>query len=98
MATARNLEEIIVTYRKEGKSYREIQALLNCSKRTINYHCENNNLLDTGKKRYPITLEKQKEIFEFCKTNSDSVAKQHLNVSLSTIRKFKNGDFLKPTE
>lgn len=91
MATARNLEETIVTYRKEGKSYREIKDLLNCSKRTINYHCKKNNLLDTGKKRYPITIEKQKEIFEFCKTNNDSVATKHLNVSLSTIRKYKNG-------
>ena len=33
----------ILKLRAEGKSYREIQSILGCSKSTISYHCGNGN-------------------------------------------------------
>lgn len=33
------MKEKILTLRKEGKSYREIKKILNCSSSTISYHC-----------------------------------------------------------
>jgi transposase len=83
---------------RDTMSYRDIEKKLGCSKGTINYHCGKNDLLDTGKKKYPLTIEKKKEIHEFCKTNSNSVAQKHFNVSLSTIHKYKDGGFLNDLE
>jgi len=35
------MKEKILELRNEGKSYREIQKILGCSKSTISYHCGN---------------------------------------------------------
>lgn len=35
------LKENILKLRKEGKSYRQIESVLNCSRATISYHCNN---------------------------------------------------------
>lgn len=33
------MKEKILKLREEGKSYRQIQTILNCSKSVISYHC-----------------------------------------------------------
>ncbi len=76
--------------RNEGKSYREIQKILNCSRGSINYHCRLNDLVDTGKKKYPLDNEMKKSIAEFAKTNSLISTAEAFKLSLSTINKYKN--------
>ena len=75
--------------RHEGLSYREIQRRLNCSRGSINYICKKNELVDIGKKLYPLSIELKSQIFEFCKDHSISEAVKHFNVSLSSIKKYK---------
>ena len=48
----------ILKLRSEGKSYREIQSILGCSKSTISYHCGNGN----EKKRVKSDIKKRKPI------------------------------------
>ena len=38
------MKDKIIKLRKEGKSYREIQKQLRCSKSTISYHCQKLNI------------------------------------------------------
>lgn len=51
-------KEDILRLRSEGKSYRQIESILGCSKSTISYHCGNGNekkrLKRDNKKRKPI--------------------------------------------
>lgn len=89
MAKTRNLGGQIIELRNQGKSYRDIETLLSCSKRTINYHCNKNDLLDTGKKRHKISPEKQKEIYDYCQNNSSADAQLFFKASKSTIEKYK---------
>ena len=69
MSLKRNLKSEIVQMRNEGKSYREIQKILNCSRGTINYHCRMTGMVDTGKKVYALDNDMKKSIAEYCKTH-----------------------------
>lgn len=89
MSNHRNLKSEIVQMRNDGLSYRQIQKELQCSKGTINYHCKKLELVDTGKKLYPLSKEHKQQIMEFCKTNSIKDAVKHFNLSLSSIKKYK---------
>jgi orotate phosphoribosyltransferase-like protein len=89
MGTARNLKYEILNMRNDGLSYRQIEKELQCSKGTINYHCKKSDMVDTGKKLYPLSKELKKQISEFCKTNPNKVAMKHFNLSLSSIKKYK---------
>ena len=89
MAIKRNLKSKILTLRNQGKSYREIQKELSCSKGTINYHCKENELTDIGMKIAPVNLEIKSEIAEYCKDSTLADASKHFGLSLSTIKKYK---------
>jgi DNA-binding CsgD family transcriptional regulator len=89
MAIKRNLKPQILTLRNQGKSYREIQKELSCSKGTINYHCKENELTDIGMKVAPVNLEIKNSIANFCKENTLIEASKHFGLSLSTIKKYK---------
>lgn len=89
MAIKRNLKPQILSLRNQGKSYREIQKELNCSKGTINYHCKENELTDIGMKVAPISDDIKLQIAEFCKENTLLDASKHFGLSLSTIKKYK---------
>lgn len=56
------MKEEILKLRKEGKSYKHIQLILNCSKSTISYHCgegqKEKTKKRTKKRRENILLEK----------------------------------------
>jgi transcriptional regulator with XRE-family HTH domain len=89
-------KEKIIQLRKQGKSYREIEKELGCSKSLISYHCKNEVLndigLDTSKKLndYEIDLLKI-----FYKTNSIEKTMKEFGVSRSTITKYtENKRFL----
>ena len=90
MSIRRNLKNDIVQMRNEGKSYREIQKILSCSRGTINYHCKNTGMVDTGKKVYPIDNDLKKSIADYCKNHSLVATAKAFKLSLSTINNYKN--------
>jgi len=67
------MKEQILKLRKEGKSYREIQKVLNCSKGTIAYHCGNGqkekNIKRAQKRRYLKSLDARTNNFQERKTS-----------------------------
>lgn len=89
MASSRNLKPQVLQMRHEGLSYREIEKRLNCSRGSINYICKKHEMVDIGKKLYPLSIELKSQIFEFCKDHSIPEAVKHFNVSLSSIKKYK---------
>jgi len=89
MAKPRHLKEKVLQLRGEGKSYREIQKILGCSRGTVNYHCKENDMTDTGLKVHPLPKELKIQIAEFCKTNTSVVATAKFGLSLSTIKKYR---------
>jgi DNA-binding CsgD family transcriptional regulator len=90
MSIKRNLKTEIVQMRTEGKSYREIQKILNCSRGTINYHCKNTGMVDTGKKVYALDNDMKRSIAEYCKTHSLVATAKAFKLSISTINNYKN--------
>jgi DNA-binding CsgD family transcriptional regulator len=98
MPQKRNLKNDIVQMRNEGKSYRDIQKILSCSRGTINYHCRNVGMVDIGKKKYPLNNEIKKSIADYCKTNSPADTAKAFKLSISTIHNYKNYQAPEPTE
>ena len=90
MSVKRNLKNEIFALRNDGKSYREIQKILNCSRGTINYHCRNLGIVDTGKKVYALDNDMKKSIAEYCKTHSLVATAKAFKLSISTIHNYKN--------
>ena len=95
MSGYRKLKFEILELRKQGKTYREIEALLNCNRSVINFHCKRHNLTDTCKKRYAISENTKLAISEFCKHNKNIEAQKHFNLSKSTILKYRNFELKK---
>jgi transposase len=89
MSAPRNLRNDIIQLRNEGKSYREIQEILKCSKGSINYICKKTDLTDTGMKIHPLSVETKKQIAEFCKTHTSKQATVHFGLGLSSIKKYR---------
>jgi len=85
----RGIKEEILQLRNEGYSYRDIQKKLKCSKSTINYHCEKENLLDTGLKVTAVTEKVKEEIYEFTKTNTVKKAIEKFGLGRTTIKRYK---------
>lgn len=96
MPAPRAIKLRILELRREKKSYREIESILNCSRGTISYHCSKHNLTDLGKKRYAVNDDLKYSISEYCKTNSVENAVKHFGVSKRTIFKYKK--FVKQNE
>jgi orotate phosphoribosyltransferase-like protein len=59
-----SLKEKILELRNEGKNYNEISETLGCSKSTISFHCNNNNLGGNFVSKQRVKLTKS-EIEEF---------------------------------
>lgn len=88
----RGIKSDILNLRKKGKSYREIEAILKCSKSTIAYHCKNENL-EGGMVEYThhkeISAEDARKIYEFTKKNKNvSEASRVLGHCRTTILKY----------
>jgi len=90
MSGYRKLKLEILELRKQGKSYREIESILNCNRSVINFHCTKHNLTDTGKKRYAVSDKTKVAISDFCKHKKIKEAQIYFNLSKSTILKYKN--------
>ncbi len=82
-------KENIILLRKQGKSYREIQKELNCSRSLISYFCKSEMLndigLNSGKKLDKDEIEKLKE---FYKLNSIEETMKEFGVGRSTVTKY----------
>lgn len=89
MSAPRQLKNEILDLRIEGKTYREIQKLLSCSRGTINYHCKRNELTDTGMKLHKITKEQKIAIAEYCKTHTSKQGTVRFGLGLSTIKAYR---------
>ena len=81
--------ESIILLRKQGKSYREIENELGCSKSLISYVCKKEMLNDiglySGKKLNDDEIEMLKE---FYKKNTIEETMKEFNVSRSTVKKY----------
>jgi hypothetical protein len=78
----------IIRLRKQGKSYREIESELDCSKGTIAYHCKRERLEDTGMKNEPIDNEKEKKIGQYYKDHTGKETAKKFNVSERSVHKY----------
>jgi DNA invertase Pin-like site-specific DNA recombinase len=85
----RGIKEDILKLRNEGYSYRDIQKKLKCSKSTINYHCQNENLTDTGMKVEFVSEKVKEQIYEFTKTNTVKKTMEKFGLGRTTIKKYK---------
>jgi DNA-binding CsgD family transcriptional regulator len=89
MSAPRNIKEQILRLRHEGKSYREIEKELNCSRGNVWFHCNNNGLNDTGKKLHPITKKIKRQIAKYCKKHTCLQASKHFGLSIATIKNYR---------
>jgi CRISPR/Cas system Type II protein with McrA/HNH and RuvC-like nuclease domain len=79
------MKEKILELRKEGKSYKQIQLILNCSKSTISYHCGYGQKEKTKKR-----LKKRRENILLEKVESFKYRKHKNNKE--KVRKFNKRD------
>jgi CRISPR/Cas system Type II protein with McrA/HNH and RuvC-like nuclease domain len=80
------MKEKIIQLRNEGKTYKQIKEILNCSKSTISYYCGDNQKEKTKirtKKRRENSLLKKVEDFKYRKSRSNK----------EKIRRFNKRDF-----
>jgi DNA-binding CsgD family transcriptional regulator len=89
MSAPRNIKEQILRLRMEGKSYREIEKELNCSRGNVWFHCNKHNLTDTGKKKYPVSKKIKRQIAKYCKTHTSKEASEFFNLSIQTIKNYR---------
>lgn len=78
----------IIRLRKQGKSYREIEDELECSKGTVAYHCKQAGLEDIGKKVEEISDKKKKAIRETYREKTAKETAEIHGVSESTVQKY----------
>jgi len=87
----RGIKEDILKLRKKGKSYNEIQAILDCSKGTIAYHAKNEGMDGSINFTHHRQLNKfqKKEIIEHTeKHNNIAKAVKDLGYCRKTIIKY----------
>jgi len=89
MSAPRNIKEQILKLRMEGKSYREIEKEVNCSRGNVWFHCNKHGLNDTGKKLHPITKNLKRQIAKYCKTHTSLQASKHFELSIATIKNYR---------
>jgi CRISPR/Cas system Type II protein with McrA/HNH and RuvC-like nuclease domain len=76
------MKEKILKLREEGKSYKQIQLILNCSKSTISYYCGDGQKEKTRirtKKRRQNTLLEKVETFKYRKFRSNKEKVRRFN-------------------
>lgn len=76
------MKEKILKLREEGKSYRQIQTILNCSKSVISYHCGEGQKEKTKKRtkqRRENILLKKVEIFKYRKFRNNKEKVRRFN-------------------
>lgn len=81
----------IIRLRKQGKSYREIEEKLGCSRGNISYHCKQEGLDDIGKKNKELSDEKKQKVKKLRKENTISQVSKKLGIAESTVVKYSDG-------
>lgn len=75
----------ILKLRSEGKSYREIESILGCSKSTISYHCGNGN----EKKRVKSDIRKRKPICKKVSSFKTRCSRANYKLFRAKVKTFK---------
>jgi len=89
MSAPRNIKEQILNLRMEGKSYREIEKEVNCSRGNVWFHCNKHGLTDTGMKLHPVSKKIKKQIAKYCITHTSLQASKHFKLAIDTIKKYR---------
>ena len=84
----KDLKFQILELRNAGKSVRQIQEELKCSKSTISFHCSRNNLSDIGLKKQVIDDAKKMAIKEHVKNNTITKTVTDLGISKTSIKRY----------
>ncbi len=94
---ATSLKENILSLRNEGKTYNEIIKVLGCTKSTISFHCNNNNLGGNliSEQRVKLTELEIYELNEFYKNNTIEDCMVKFSIGKSTVTKHTNNKYVK---
>lgn len=92
-----SLKEEILKLRKEGKNYNEICELLNCSKGTVSYHCNNNSIGGNyvSNVREKLTEVEIEELNIYYKDHSIDECVVKFNIGRSTVIKYTKNKYVK---
>lgn len=82
-----NLENKILELRKNGKTYKEIITLLNCTKSIVSYHCRRNGLGGYAKNGFELLLLTDEER----KRNNYLKVKSHRQLMKEKAVEYKGG-------
>ena len=84
-----SLKEEILKLRREGKNYNEIVKILNCSKSTISYHCNNNDVGGNfvSEIREKLTEDVINELNEYYKEHTIKECMDKFNISKTSVVK-----------
>lgn len=91
MARPRGIGADIVTLRLKGRTYNQIAQELDCSKGTVQYHCEKQGLSDIGYNKGKISEKVQSQIYNDYKEGMEikDVAKKYM-VHRATVHRYIN--------
>ena len=95
------MKEQILKLKSEGKSYKEIQELLGCSKGTISYHCgigQKEKTKNRRDKRRENIIKAKTDTFKYTKKQNNVTPKKETRISkdvVESVRKFNKRDTLK---
>lgn len=94
------MKEEIIKLRKEGKSYREIEKEIGCSRATISYHCNRSGLGGRIDNIEIISgdVELIIKIQEFYKNNTTEETAKEFRISKSTVKRYVDNKRVKLTE
>lgn len=80
----------IIRLRKQGKSYREIENELGCSRGNISYHCKQQGLEDIGKKKEELSEETKQKIRKLREEKTISEVSEELDIGETTVVKYSS--------
>lgn len=92
-----SLKEEILKLRNEGKNYKEIEEQLSCSKATISYHCNNNNLGGNfvSNKRNKLSDDEIKSLNKYYKDHTIEECMSNFKLGKSTVIKHTENKHVK---
>ncbi len=92
-----SLKDEILKLRNDGKNYNEICEILNCSKGTVSYHCNNNNIGGNyvSKKREKLNSLEISELNLYYQEHTIDECIVKFDISKSTVIKYTQNKFRK---
>lgn len=82
------IKDKIIQLRLDGKSYNEIETILNCSKSSISHYCKIEKINDIGLSKKQLDSKTILEMKEFYKTNTIIATCEKFKISKSTVTKY----------